>query len=148
MSTTVPRYDEDFYAWTQHQAALLRAGKWQNLDATNLAEELEGLGRWDKRELKQRLEALLVQLLTWWAKPEDRCGRWASQILGQRHAIASLLADSPSLQAQVEALLAHVYPSARAQVLDEVGLPHLPEQCPFALDHVFREDFWPESATL
>src|SRR5207302_7891726 len=66
-------YDEDFYRWTQHQAALLRSGKWQELDYANLAEEVESLGKWDKRDLEQRLEGLLIQLLTWWAKPEDRC---------------------------------------------------------------------------
>jgi hypothetical protein len=141
-------YDEDFYAWTQAQAALLRAGKWQYLDAANLAEEIESLGRQDKRELKQRLEALLNQLLTWWAKPEERCGRWSSQILGERHEIASLLRDSPSLQAQLEELLADAYPFVRGQVLDELGLFHLPEQCPFKAADVLRDDFWPESQTM
>ena len=61
MSPETPLYDEDFYRWTQHQAALLRAGKWQELDYANLAEEIEGLGQWDKRDLEQRLEALLIQ---------------------------------------------------------------------------------------
>jgi hypothetical protein len=148
MSTTPPRYEEDFYAWTQHQAALLRARKWQEVDATHLAEEIDGLGRGDRRELEQRLETLLIQLLTWWAKPEDRCGRWASQILSQRHKVALLLDDSPSLQAQVEALLTAVYPAARIHVLDELGLVHLPTQCPFAPADVLQEEFWPESATL
>jgi hypothetical protein len=52
------------------------------------------------------------------------------------------------LQAQVEALLAHVYPFVRKQVIDDVGLFHLPEQCPFKAADVLRDDFWPESATL
>ena len=39
MSAVTPRYDEDFYAWTQHLATLLRTETWQELDYTNLAEE-------------------------------------------------------------------------------------------------------------
>ena len=141
-------YDEDFYAWTQAQAALLRAAKTSDLDYANLAEEIESLGCWDKHELEERLEAVLHHLLTWWGKPEERCGRWASQILEERHAMARLLRDSPSLQAQLETLLADVYPSIRQQVLEEVGLRLLPESCPFPVADILRDDFWPESATL
>src|SRR5262245_61203094 len=74
MSIETPLYDEDFYRWTQHQAALLGAGKRQELDCTNLAEEIESLGKWDKRDLEQRLEGLLIQLLIWWAKPAEHRG--------------------------------------------------------------------------
>lgn len=67
-----PPYDEDFYAWTQHQAALLRTEKWQDLDSTNLAEELESLGKRDLRELESRLEVLVMHLLKWCYQPERR----------------------------------------------------------------------------
>ena len=148
MSTEIPLYDEDFYRWTQHQAALLRAGKWQELDYANLAEEIESLGKWDKRDLQQRLEGLLVQLLTWWAKPEDRCGRWKSTIRTQRYELALLLRDSPSLETQVPVLLTEVYPHARKVVLEDTGLYTLLESCPFTPDQVLGADFWPENATL
>ena len=58
-------YAEDFYLWTQQQAALLRTGKWQELDYENLAEEMESVGRSEKRELGNRLEVLLTHLLKW-----------------------------------------------------------------------------------
>jgi len=148
MSTETPLYDEDFYRWTQYQAALLRAGKWQELDYANLAEEIESLGTWDKRDLEQRLEGLLIQLLTWWAKPEDRCGRWQSTIRIQRDELELLLRDSPSLEAQVPVLLAEVYSHAREVVLEDTGLYTLPEGCPFTPDQVLSADFWPENATL
>lgn len=148
MSPETPLYDEDFYRWTQHQAALLRAGKWQELDYGNLAEEIEDLGQWDKRDLEQRLEALLIQLLTWWAKPEDRCGRWASTLRTQRCELAQLLRDSPSLQDQVAALLPEIYPHARETVLEDTRLYTLPESCPFTPVQVLSADFLPEHATL
>jgi hypothetical protein len=148
MSTEIPLYDEDFYRWTQHQAALLRAGKWQELDYAHLADEIEGLGKRDRRELEQRLEGLLIQLLTWWAKPEDRCGRWKSTIRTQRYELELLLRDSPSLEAQSPGLLTTVYPHAREVVLEEIGLYTLPESCPFTPDQLLSADFWPEHVTL
>ena len=148
MSAETPLYDEDFYRWTQHQAALLRAGKWQELDYANLAEEIESLGKWDKRDLEQRLEGLLIQLLTWWAKPEDRCGRWQSTIRTQRYDLGLLLRDSPSIGGQVLVFLTEVYPHAREVVLEDTRLYTLPESCPFAPDQVRSTDFWPENATL
>jgi hypothetical protein len=45
-------YDEDFYAWTQAQAALLRAQKASDLDYANLAEEIESLGRSERKEVR------------------------------------------------------------------------------------------------
>jgi hypothetical protein len=66
-------YAEDFYLWTQQQAALLRTGKWQELDYENLAEEIASVGRSEKRELGHRLEVLLTHLLKWQYRPE---GRW------------------------------------------------------------------------
>ena len=65
-------YDTDFYAWTQTQAALLRDGKWQELDYANLAEEIESVGRSDKRELSNRLKVLLLHLLKWLYQPSGR----------------------------------------------------------------------------
>ena len=78
--------------------SLLRAGKWQDLDYANRAEEFESLGKWDERDLEQRLEGLLIQLLTWWAKPEDRCGQWQSTIRTQRYELKLLLRDKSKLR--------------------------------------------------
>jgi hypothetical protein len=48
MATHTPLYDQDFSAWTQQQAALLRARNWHQLDYDNVAEELEALGKRDR----------------------------------------------------------------------------------------------------
>ena len=43
-------YESDFYAWSNHQAALLRAGKLNEADIDNIAEEIESMGKAEKRE--------------------------------------------------------------------------------------------------
>ena len=46
-------YDDDFFAWTQEQARLLRAGELTAVDVENLAEEIESVGRSDRREIRE-----------------------------------------------------------------------------------------------
>lgn len=141
-------YDDDFYLWTQQQAAFLQAGKLDELDVPHLAEEIAGLGQQDRRELRQRLEALLVQLLTWWAQPEEHCARWRSAIAMQRDALTLLLQDSPSLQTQLGAFLHTAYPQVRVQVMEDLRLLTLPEACPWSTAQVVDAHFYPEQATL
>src|SRR5260370_35065042 len=97
-------YDEDFYAWTQEQATLLRSGQFSQVDIENVAEELESMGRSDKREIDSRLEVLLVHLLKWQAQVGFRSGSWSGTIREQRGRIQDLLTESPSLRAQVASI--------------------------------------------
>ena len=75
MRSNAELYEHDFFEWTHTTAALIRAGKWHDIDPERLAEELESLGQQDQREVESHLQALLYQLLKWWAQPEERCGR-------------------------------------------------------------------------
>jgi hypothetical protein len=149
MSPVTPLYEEDFYAWTQHQAALLRAEKWGELDSTNLAEELESLGRRDRRELGSRLQVLVMHLLKWRYQPEGRQHgqSWRQTIRTQRTEIQALLADSPSLRPTVSQILAQRYPDARVDALDETGLPDvtLPQACPWTPAQILDASFWPDA---
>src|SRR5262249_30310326 len=105
-------YDEDFYLWTQQQAASLREGKWQALDYANLAEEIESVGRSDKRELSNRLKVLVMHLLKWRYQPDVRQAghSWADTIWEQRGQMVAILEDSPSLWREVASRLAQQYP--------------------------------------
>ncbi len=74
MSTNAELYEQDFYTWTQTTAALIRAGKWDDLDQETLAEEVESLGKRDRRELGSPLQTLLMHLLKWRYQPSERSG--------------------------------------------------------------------------
>ena len=73
-------YDQDFYAWANEQAALLRAGRLSEADIENIAEEIESMGRSEKRELVSRLNVLLLHLLKWQYPAHP-----ARQQLGSQH---------------------------------------------------------------
>src|SRR4028119_1218292 len=91
-------YELDFYRWTQQQAEFLQAKKWSCLDIPNLVEEIESLGRQERRELENRLGVLLGHLLKWEFQPENRSRSWFATIREQRRRILRLLEKSPSLQ--------------------------------------------------
>jgi hypothetical protein len=139
-------YEEDFYAWTIEQAKLLRSGEFSKIDALNVAEEIESVGRRDRRELADRLESLIAELLKWRSQPGSRCGNWKSEILQQRFEIENIIEDSPSLRQFAAGCLAESYSDARERVIDEMGLlqPDFPADCPFTPEQILAEDFLPE----
>src|ERR1700678_3194991 len=92
------KYDRDFYAWANEQAALLRAGELSRADVENIAEELERLGRTEKRELVSRLTALLSNLLRWRFQPGKRSPSLRSSIASAREQLVEHLDDNPSLK--------------------------------------------------
>jgi hypothetical protein len=103
-------YDRDFCAWTETQAAALRAaaqtGANLPVDWENVAEEIESMGRSDVRELRQRIATIIEHLLKLEFSPADapRAG-WRETVARSRQAVANLLADSPSLAPRVPALI-------------------------------------------
>src|SRR5207237_1518879 len=73
--TSSSLYEQDFYAWTQEQAKLLREGAWKCLDVVNLVEEIESLGKQQRQELRNRLGVVLGHLLKWEFKTCKRSNR-------------------------------------------------------------------------
>jgi hypothetical protein len=148
MPRRTAHYEEDFFAWTQAQAALLREGKLHDLDVANLAEEIESLGKRDRREVGSRLEVLVRHLLKWHYQPQGRqtSHSWYDSIVEQRRELALVLDDSPSLRRQVPELLATGYARGRRQASHDTGLPltTFPAECPWTPAQVLDDDFWPE----
>lgn len=141
-------YDTDFFEWTQHQAAALAAGHVSELDLVNLAEEIDSLGKRDRRALGSRLEVLMIHLLKWFYQPKRReIGHsWEDTILEQRGRIAGILNDSPSLRRQVPDIIFEHYQRARRRANRQTGLPleTLPEMCPWTAEQILDETFWPD----
>jgi hypothetical protein len=138
-------YDADFVRWTEEQAAALRAGRLDALDLENLAEEIESLGKRDRRKLKFRLTVLIMHLLKWAYQPDQRSGSWESTVRTQRAEIRQLLDDSPGLRRDVPDILAQKYDLARRNAAAETGLSLaiFPAACPFAVDEILAEEWLP-----
>ena|SRR6185312_14438443 len=135
-------YDEDFFAWTQEQSRLLRAGELSLVDAENVAEELESMGRNNRRELRSRLVVLLTHFLKLQYQPHRRSRSWIATISTQRNEIELILDDSPSLRPVLYETLADAYGRARreAATQTDLSIATFPDDCPYTVDQVMAED--------
>ena len=139
-------YERDTYAWSIEQAALLRAGRLSEADIENIAEEIESVGKSEKRELESRLRVLLMHLLKWQFQPERRGGSWRTTIDAQRVGIADHLEDNPSLKSQLQVAIVRAYRLAGIDASGETGLRRgdFPPACPWSFAQFSDADFWPE----
>jgi len=139
-------YDQDFYAWANEQAGLLRAGKLSEADIEHIAEEIESMGKSEKRELVNRLSVLLTHLLKWQAQPALRGTSWRLTVEEQRDRLDDHLADNPSLKATLDASIASGYRLAILGAARETGFDRatFPAACPWSFQQIMAEDFWPE----
>ncbi len=146
MTRNAVDYEQDFFAWTVEQARLLRGGELSAIDAANIAEEIESMGRSDRRELRSRLTVVLMHLLKWRHQPDARSTSWAGTIREQRRQIELIVDDSPSLRPFIIEALPQSYSDARESAVEETGLPatEFPAECPFTLDEVLSRSFLPE----
>ncbi len=133
-------YEQDFVAWIEQQLDHLRAGRFEELDLPNLIRELEEMGRSQRRELKSRLEVLLMHLLKR-DHAKRRSRSWNSTIIEQRARIADLLTDSQSLRRELERLVGTAWPVAVARASAETGLARdrFPQTLPYSLDAILQD---------
>src|SRR5713226_8402736 len=112
-------YDRDFFEWTQCNAALLRAGRFDQADVEHIAEEIEDMGKSERHELENRLLVLLAHLLKWRLQPERRGRSWRATIRVQRNGLLRLLRKMPSLRPYLRDNLLELYRPAVDQAIAE-----------------------------
>ena len=151
MKEAVPLYDRDFFEWTAHNAQLLREGRFAEVDAGHLAEEIEDVGKRDQREVRHRLKVVLVHLLKWTAQPGLRyteCGAssWLDTIVEQRSQLESIFEQSPSLERHARESFDQVFGKAVKEAVYEARFPrgNFPAECPFAFEQVADQAFLPD----
>jgi hypothetical protein len=142
---TILEYENDFYGWTEQQAKFLRNQQLNQIDWNHLAEEIEAMGRSEKRQLESRLEILIMHLLKWQFQPNLRSRSWQLTIKEQRLRLEKLLTENPSLKSSLEDLIINSYPLAVINAEKETGLPIFPQNCPYDLTEIFSSEFFPEN---
>ncbi|CAK0748785.1 DUF29 domain-containing protein [uncultured Gammaproteobacteria bacterium] len=146
----VSLYEHDFYAWANEQAALLRSGNLAAAEIERIAEEIESMGRSEKRELESRLDVLLLHLLKWRFQPSLRGNSWRLTIKEQRRKLTRHLEQNPSLKAELNPVIADAFGDALIEAERETGLPEnaFPTTCPWSFETIMDADFWPGEEAL
>lgn len=145
MGTT---YEQDVVVWANEQAALLRAGKLSAIDIEHIAEEIEDVGRSEKRELASRMTVLLVHLLKWQYQSGRRGSSWQRTIKEQRRAIGEHIAETPSLKNSLndERWARKTWADAVTKAVDETGLDVFPDTCPWSMQQALDPEFYPDAS--
>lgn len=140
-------YEHDFYSWLVFNARLLREGRFAEADIDNIAEELEGMSRSEKRAIDNRFAILLGHLLKWQFQPENRSTSWKGTIDEQRKRIIRLLEESPGLKYELEERLVRAYDIGISVAVRDTGMKEsvFPDVCPYTLQQVLDKSFYPES---
>ena len=138
-------YDTDLYAWANTNAELLRQGKYQQIDVGHLIEEIEDMGKSERRSITSHFKNLLMHLLKWQYQPVLRNNSWLLTINNSRDHVVDLIQDNPSLATLPERSLVATYAKARRDAALETGLPlqTFPVKCPYAVNHAMTDDWLP-----
>lgn len=141
-------YDGDIVAWAIEQARFLRAGLFSQLDIEHIAEEIEDVGKSEKRELASRMAVLLAHLLKCQHHPERQGNSWRRTIKEQRNVIAICIKRTPSLKAELNDgdWWSGVWSDAVAKASEETGLDDFPESCPWTIDAILDPAWLPSLA--
>ncbi|MFZ2006525.1 MAG: DUF29 domain-containing protein [Stellaceae bacterium] len=147
-----PDYDDDFYAWTQHQAAVLREMPVADnrFDREHVAEEIEDLGTNMRNAMRSQARRIIEHFLKLQYLPaqEPRNG-WIESIFDARQEISDNM--TPALRREIRGELARLYRDGRKRAA--MGLTHhgeseqvqlLPTDCPYTFDQILEEDWYPQ----
>jgi hypothetical protein len=143
LKTLAKLYETDFFAWTEETTKLIKQGQFNQVDWNSVIEEIESLGKSDKRELKSRLAILMQHLLKWQYQPNLRSSSWQNTIDEQRNSITDLLNDSPSLKPYLTEIIDECYQRGRKAAINETGLSvnNFPIECCYTTSEILDNNF-------
>ncbi len=145
-SLSLITYETDYLAWLDATIDNLRDRRYEQVDWANLIEELEDMGRSERRRLQSNTIVVLLHLLKWQYQPQARTGSWEASIIEHRRRVREALHTSPSLQPYLHKILAECYFEAVKQAKAETRLPlaTFPEACPYTIANLLDDNFYPD----
>jgi len=142
-------YERDYYAWLQDQVRALRDHRIEDVDWENVAEEIEDLGKSERRGISSHLATVVEHLLKLkYARSifrEYNARGWRVSVRSARRQVRKLLTESPSLRPQLEEMLIDAYEDGRLEALRERRLKEdiLPKTSPWTVEQVMDDTFLP-----
>ncbi|MEB3295079.1 MAG: DUF29 domain-containing protein [Synechococcales bacterium] len=138
-------YQQDFVQWLELTLETLRSQHYDQVDWQNLLEEIEAMGKRERKSVRSNLTVLLLHLLKWQFQPDRRSASWQSSIVEHRQRLEDDLEDSPSLSGYLLESLPKAYQNARQRAAAETGLSiaTFPETCPYAIEQLLQMEFLP-----
>ena len=148
-----PRYDDDFFAWTQHQAEVLRTMPVSDnrFDREHVAEEIEDLGKRERDAVRRQIRRIVEHFLKLAYSPAQAPRfDWMHSISDARAELEDKL--SPTLRRDIEATLERLYAQSRRNATlslrnfgEQDAAQAFPDKCPYSLEEICQQDWYPIS---
>jgi len=144
--STKTLYEQDFNLWLEETVNLLKTRQLSLIDYENLIEEIESMGKRDKKALESNLEQILMNLLKWQYQKNKRSNSWRYSIIEHRNRLKKDFRDSPSLKPYFDDVLEDCYQTAREFASEQTGLDikTFPIDIPFTKEQVLDSNYLPE----
>ncbi len=148
-----PRYEDDFYAWTQHQAEVLRSMPVADnqFDREHVAEEIEDLGKSERDAVRSQIRRIIEHFLKLAYSPAEQPRfDWMETIVDARQTLFDKI--TPTLKRDVEPALEKLFADARQRAVlglrrygEHEAAERLPATCPYSWDEICLQDWYPVS---
>lgn len=144
------RYDQDFFSWTQEQADALRTGRFETLDLSHLADEIEDMGKSEQRALASRLAIIIAHLLKLQIQVERTPTNeksWRNSVATQRRQVQRHLLKNPGLKNpdSMSDARESAWDDGRDLAIRETGLDpdRFPSEPVYSLEQLLDDTYWP-----
>jgi uncharacterized protein (UPF0210 family) len=140
---TKVKYEEDYYLWTQTMVENLKNKNYSKVDWDNLIEEIDDMGKSQKRAVESlllRLTEHLLKLKYWETEKERNKKHWQSEVVNFRVLLRKRLKESPSLKANLPEMYVEVLADSKQSIRKLFALPATTE---LTLTQVLDEDWFP-----
>ena len=136
-------YRQDIHAWARNQAELLKEGRFDEIDAINIAEEILDVGEREYDKFESALAIILLHMLKWDHQPERRLRSWQNSIKEHRRRVEKQLRKVQSLKTRNGEAVEEAYDAARSWCQIETHIPEVdfPSSCPYDWEEIMTRSF-------
>jgi hypothetical protein len=140
-------YEEDFVLWTEKTAELLKRKEFDSVDWENLIEEVECMGKSERRAITSLLTVLIEHIfkLTYWESERERNARhWIVEIVSFRKQLNRKIKTATLKNHAIDSF-EEAYGEARQTLIDARAIEKeaIPPEATFTLEQVLDGDWFP-----
>lgn len=135
-------YEHDFNLWIEQMANAVRNKETEAMDWNNLLEEIEDIGKSEKRSLESYLERLVEHILKlkYWETEKARNEKhWQVEVVNFRNRISRLLERSPSLKNYMKQVYFRIFEDAVSAQKIEFTIP---QDSFIELEQILKKDYF------
>lgn len=138
-------YEEDFNLWAEQMAIAIGQRNMDDMDWDNLKDEVDDMGKSEKRSLESYLERLIEHILKlryWYSEYGNNYKHWRAEVINFRNRLKRILQRSPSLKNYMSEVYPGIFQDAVEAKQSEFDIP---DDCFIPLELILAKDYFGEA---